>query len=485
MDTPIFGTYGVSRSSNASDNQLTNLFPEVIDTKQGKAVGALYGCPGLDLLTTVGAGPIKAMHVMAGVLYVVSGTTLYSVTPGYVVTNLGSVLPPTVGGLPGNGVFAYSVALGLSTVTMPFTMLAGDATYYLTDNGTQLGIFVGITPCQQDGFILVNQPGSYLIWQSNLLDLTTWNALNFASASGDPDNIVRMFQLRRLIFVLKQKNTEVWQNVGTTGFAFQRLDGTFIETGCIAPHSVAKTGQEIKWISQTSQGERVVVSLQGISSPTRISDHAVEFAMSQYSTVADALGYAYQQEGHVFYVLTFPTANATWVYDATSSALAGVPMWHQRAQFAAGVFTRHIGQAYAFFNDRPVIGSYVNGALYAYDLNTLTFADLGSKWIRSWRALQKPNPQPMRFASLTIDMQTGINIASGANPQVVLRWSDDGGHTWANGRIGSVGQIGQTGFRVKFNRLGATRRNSGLDRIFELSSTDTFPVTIINAELEV
>jgi hypothetical protein len=34
-----------------------------------------------------------------------------------------------------------------------------------------------------------------------------------------------------------------------------------------------------------------------------------------------------------------------------------------------------------------------------------------------------------------------------------------------------------------FRRLGQTRRNSGLDRIFELSSTDVFPASIIGAEL--
>jgi hypothetical protein len=35
-----------------------------------------------------------------------------------------------------------------------------------------------------------------------------------------------------------------------------------------------------------------------------------------------------------------------------------------------------------------------------------------------------------------------------------------------------------------FRRLGSTRRNSGLDRIFELSSTDQFPVALIGADLE-
>ena len=81
-------------------------------------------------------------------------------------------------------------------------------------------------------------------------------------------------------------------------------------------------------------------------------------------------------------------------------------------------------------------------------------------------------------------MQTGIGVPDGTNPQAVLRHSDDGGHTWSPERYAGVGKTGETTRRVKFNRMGSTRRNNGLDRIFELSSTDPFPVALLGAELE-
>jgi hypothetical protein len=106
------------------------------------------------------------------------------------------------------------------------------------------------------------------------------------------------------------------------------------------------------------------------------------------------------------------------------------------------------------------------------------------KWLRSWRASQQPSEQPTRFTSLRIDMQTGIGVPDGTNPQVVMRYSDDGGHTWSREWFAGAGKSGETGRRVKFNRLASTRRNHGLDRIFELSSTDPFPVALLGAELE-
>jgi hypothetical protein len=85
---------------------------------------------------------------------------------------------------------------------------------------------------------------------------------------------------------------------------------------------------------------------------------------------------------------------------------------------------------------------------------------------------------------LRIDMETGADVPEGANPLVVLRWSDDGGHTWSEEWFRAPGPIGDTMIRVVFNRLGSTKRATGLDRIFELSSTDLFKVALIGAVLK-
>lgn len=64
-----------------------------------------------------------------------------------------------------------------------------------------------------------------------------------------------------------------------------------------------------------------------------------------------------------------------------------------------------------------------------------------------------------------------------------LKWSDDGGHNWSNEQYSSMGSVGQTSFRVIFRRIGSTRRNTGLDRIFEISSDAYTQVALIGASL--
>jgi hypothetical protein len=70
----------------------------------------------------------------------------------------------------------------------------------------------------------------------------------------------------------------------------------------------------------------------------------------------------------------------------------------------------------------------------------------------------------------------------GANPQLLLRWSDDGGHTWNGERTTSMGRIGQYGTRAIYRRLGMTTKIR--DRVYEISGTDPVKVAIMGAELE-
>lgn len=476
MRTPFLGAYGVSRSTNASDNDLINLYAEIVPTKDAKAVGAFYMTPGLNLLAAVGAGPIRGIHVFAGVLYVVSGNALYSMSNTW------------------TGAFVSNFVGNLLTSMGPVSII---------DNGFQMQIFDGlngylivgtsftvqtlpfagpVTATYQDGFGLVNQQGTDIWWQSNSFDLSTYDPLDFSSADGNPKDIIGIGTIHREQWLFKSNAIEVWVDAGQPGFSFQRLDGVYIETGLAAPFSIANIEESLVWLSQSNRGQGQIIMAAGYQ-PRVISTPQVEKDIQSYSTISDAIAYSYQQDGHIFYVITFPTANATWCYDKTSSDLAGVPMWHKRASFSNGQYGRHPGNAYVFFNGMHIIGDYQSGNIYSYVLGLGTDNGAKRKWLRRWRALPKPSEDQVTFSSLRIDMQTGIAVPDGTNPLCMLRWTDDGGHNFSNYRIGAVGKTGETGIRVKFNRLGSTRLNAGLDRIFELSSTDIFGVALIGAEL--
>jgi hypothetical protein len=220
----------------------------------------------------------------------------------------------------------------------------------------------------------------------------------------------------------------------------------------------------------------MVIAMSGYS-PKRVSTHAIESRIATYPTMTDAIAYSHRQEGHVFYVLTFPSGNETWVYDLLQNE------WHQRAAFTNGAFNRHWSNCYAYFSGLNIVGDYLTGNLYALDLGALTDNGTPRKWLRSWRALPKPQEKTVRFISLRIDMQTGVGIPDGTAPLAMLRWTDDA-QRWSNSRITAIGPPGATAIRVKFDQLGSTIRNGGLDRTFELSAIQGGQVCLVGADLD-
>lgn len=473
MKTPILGSAYVARSVNAADNRMVNLFPEVVP-EGGKEPAFLQRAPGLNFLQTIGTGPIRGLwaHQTNGSdFYVVSGTEFYKLT-------------------------------GLNATPTLIGTVAGTGPVSIADNGTQLFIaanpngyiynevtntfgpitdpdFPGaVTVSYLDGYFVFNEPHSQKIWVTQLLDGTSIDPLDFASAEGSPDGVIAVLTDHRELWVFGTDTTEVWYNAGLTDFPLVRIQGAFNEIGCAAPYSVAKMDNQIYWLGKDARGQGIVYRAAGYVGQ-RISTHAIEWQLQEYSDISDATGYTYQQDGHSFYVLNFPSANTTWVFDVATGA------WHERAAFQSGSFNRHRGNNMCNFEGNIVIGDYENGNIYTFDLNV--YADNGQpqKWLRSWRALPTGANNLTRTIQhgMQLDCETGVGLVTGqgSDPQVMLRWSDDGGHTWSNEHWKSMGKIGRFGYRTIWRRLGATMKIR--DRVYELSGTDPVRIYIMGAEL--
>ncbi|MGO4212172.1 hypothetical protein AB4043_15250 [Terriglobus sp. YAF25] len=87
------------------------------------------------------------------------------------------------------------------------------------------------------------------------------------------------------------------------------------------------------------------------------------------------------------------------------------------------------------------------------------------------------------FSKFWLDMEVGLG-ADGVpigtpEPQLMLRWSDDGGHKWSGEYWRGLGARGDTYKRVMWWRLGRTRQ-----RVFEIKITDDVLVAINDAFIE-
>lgn len=538
MQTPILGSAYTARSVNAADSRMVNLYPEVVP-EGGKQPAFLQRVPGLVLRKTIGSGPIRGLWAHGALVYVVSGNTFYEVNSSFVATAKGSV----------DGVGLVSMA---DNGTQIF-IAAGQPSYVYN---TATGVFSTITDPDfpgasvvgyLDGYFVFIEPNSQRIWVTGLLDGTSIDPLDFASAEGNPDNVVSMIVDHREVWLFGNNSTEVWYNAGLSDFPLVRIQGAYNELGCAARYSVAKMNNQVYWLGKDARGQGIVYVANGYQGQ-RVSTHAVEWQIQQYGTMSDAVGFTYQQDGHMFYVLTFPSAGKTWVYDAATGA------WHERAGWA-NEWTRYRPQTQAFFNNENLVGDYENGNLYALDLNSYDYNGAEQRWLRSWRALPTGQNNLNRTAqhSLQLDCETGVGLeqypaydaenlaaengdillaeytqndlttesgevltteandnfetiadapnppydftppvyltttaytaAPGYDPQVMLRWSDDGGHTWSNEHWRSMGKIGQYGYRTYWRRLGMTLKIR--DRVYEVSGTDPVKLAIMGAELQI
>ena len=472
MKTPILGSAYVARSVNAADNRMVNLFPEVIP-EGGKEPAFLNRAPGLNFLATIGTGPVRGLWVLKADptrAFVVSGDQFFEINSSYTATLRG-----TVGG------------------TGPVSMVDNGTQIFIAANpngyifNTSTNVFAQITDpdfpgavtvAYLDGYFIFNPPNSQRFYLTALLDGTSVDPLDFASAEGSSDGLVALIVDHRELWLFGTDSIEVWYDAGLSDFPFVRIQGAFNELGCAAPYSVAKLDNGLFWLGSDARGKGIVYRAEGYTGK-RMSTHAVEWQIQQYGDISDAIGYTYQQDGHSFYVLIFPSANATWVFDVATQA------WHERAGFVNGDFTRHRSNCQMAYNGEVIVGDYQNGNIYSFDLDV--YADNGQiqKWLRSWRALPTGQNNLKRTAqhAMQLDCETGVglNVGQGEDPQAMLRWSDDGGHTYSNEHWKSLGKIGVFQRRAIWRRLGMTLKLR--DRVYEVSGTDPVKIAIVGAEL--
>ena len=475
MKSPILGSSYVARSVNAADNRMVNLYPEMVP-EGGKEAAFLTRCPGLLRKSSVGTGPIRGMWPIKGSMYAVSGTGFYKVEV-YGRTRLKGTL---IGTVTGTGPVSMS-----DNGTQIFIACNPDGFIYNTTTEVFAQItdpdFPGaVTVGYLDGYFVFNEPNSSRVWVTSLLDGLSIDPLDFASAEGDPDGLVSLIVDHREAWLFGTNSIEVWYDAGLADFPLQRIQGAFNEIGCAAPYSVAKLDNGLFWLGSDARGRGIVYRANGYTGQ-RISTHAIEWQIQEYSDISDAIGYTYQQDGHAFYVLIFPTAQTTWVYDVATQA------WHERAGWSNGEFVRHRSNCQVVFNNEVLVGDFENGNIYAYDLNDYTDNGDVQKWLRSWRALPTGQNDLKRSSqhNLQIDCESGVgtNTGQGIDPQMMMRWSDDGGHTWSNEHWLPIGKIGEYFRRVIYRRLGMTLKLR--DRVYEISGTDPVKITIMGAQLYV
>lgn len=442
-----------------------------------------YQTPGLNLLRDgQNSGTVRCTYRASNdVLYVVIAQTVYIVNQNFVLTAVGTI---------NSTQSPVSMADNGSVIIIVDNSGGG---YALDLNSHEFGVITGADfyggtrVCFLDLFFILNKPNTTTFYISlgsvtyvQLVGGTAFVGTDFGIKSGYPDNIVSIAVVQGYIWLIGSQTTEIWYDAGTSPFPFARLPGVnIIEHGTPAPYSVSTQDLFPYWITQDKQGQGIIIKVKNYQAD-RISTNALENEFLTYPTLDDCISYIYQQEGHVFVVFTFPTANKTWVYDESTG------QWHQRAWTDNnGVLNRHRGNCCANAYGKIVVGDWQNGNLYAFDLSTYTDNGQPISRIRTFPHLINDGNRQVytRFiADMAVGNDTGlIDSSTSTNPPMVsLRWSDDRGVSYGNRIEQSLGATGAYLTSIQWRRLGLAR-----DRIFELSWSAPCNTALQGAWLEV
>jgi hypothetical protein len=200
-----------------------------------------------------------------------------------------------------------------------------------------------------DSYFVVLDANTSELKVSESFDGFTWDPTQVYQRSRAGDKWLAMAVTSNMIWLIGTQTGEVWTGTGAPDSRFTPYNPVFLETGVIASASMIRvSGDTMMWVAQDKDGAGFVVRTSGYT-PEKVSTIAVDHAMQALASIADGYAFSYQQEGHTFYVLTFPSDQQTWVFDLTTNE------WHRRGFWDPSTIT--------FLAYRPQCHAFAFGAL--------------------------------------------------------------------------------------------------------------------------
>lgn len=459
MRESIFGVGLQAKSINVSAQRRLNLYLEFRPEEDGIRVVA-QGTPGLTApLVDFGDTPPRGQHALGNFLYVVHRGTFWEVNNAGVATNRGSLFTTT-----GRVYFADNGT----------TIMIQDGANAFTYNTSTL-VFAQITDVDfpvsntvtwLNQYFIVDKASSGRFYISAIGDPTNWSALDFANAEASPDNLVRVFADHGELLLFGELTIEPWGDSGAADFPFVRLGSSAIEWGLAARESLTKFDSSVMFLAQNRLGEKQLVVLNGYT-PEPVGGQDFLRAINKYTTLADATAFSYMLNGHPFYQINFPTANASWLYDGKTKVTCEL----------SSDTGRHRGNMGELYLGKIAVADYANGKVYRLDEDTYT--DNGATIAREIISRHIFSDKHIGFPQLWIDAEVGVGLATGqgSNPQVMLSVSEDRGKSWGPEVWRSLGKIGEYLYRVFWTRIYGSSNSYSMT--LKLRITDPVKIAIM------
>lgn len=375
-----------------------------------------------------------------GVMYRVMGTKLVSIASDGTDTVLGDV-----------------AAIAQVSLTYSFDNLAiaSRGNLYLYDGATltqvtdpDIGTVLDVI--WVDGYFMTTD-GEFLV-VTELNDPTNVNPLKYGSSEADPDPVKKLLKLRNDPVALNRYTIETFENIGGTGFPFQRIEGAQIMRGTVGTHTACIYMDAIAFLGG-ARNEDIGVYIGANGNSQKVSTREIDQVLGTYTEAQLSLAIVEARSEASRELLYIHLSDKTFVFDGGASKEVEQPVW---SILSSGL--ESVG-AYRARNFVRCYDKWIAGDPTTFKLGYLTNSvstHYGSAvgWEFQTQIIYNESRGAV-FHELELVSITG-NVALGANPTVWTSYSTDG-VTYSQEKACSAGTIGQRSKRIAWFQQGLMR----------------------------
>lgn len=327
-----------------------------------------------------------------------------------------------------------------------------------------------------DGSVFALDRDTSTVWSTLAFDGSSFPAYKQRDSRPDPWQAIRV--LDTLVYLFGERSTDIYYNAGSSPFPLEQQTAGAFPYGIAAPDSLAIVGGSLAWLGRSASGVGMVMAARG-ANVQEISTPALRWVIDGYrrtSRIDDAVGAAWEYMGHQFYVLTFPSADATWVFDLSTGLWVEFLTWES----ATGRYTAFRPHWTAVAFGEQLFADRVTGEIHRLDPTSML--DVTGSPVRRLRRPPALFNEQNRFRLNSLDLILDVGLTGGdSTPEVALNYSRDGGKTWSQASTPqSVGLPGEYRTTVSFRRLGVSRTFTP-----EIVCSDNYPYRISGAFVDV
>jgi hypothetical protein len=434
-------------------------------------VGALLPTAGFTRWAHVADVGGRAFKYCEGRLFALLGAGLYEFDSNGAPTKRGVV---EVDANPGQLVYGGPISrqlavisggnlrvLNLATNVLSGIVLNGLATMGATANG--FGLAFNVTT----GRTLVSAPN----------DLATWDLARFFARSLFADPALALFvDANNLVWTIGSETFEVREAVGSGDQPFVPLSGLVGAYGIVGSFAFGSGPMGNFWVTNNEDGAGECVITRG-GPPQSFGTYAINTLIDSYRRTAridDAEMFSYQQGGHTFGIVHFPSARGTLAADLKTQSWARRGQWNA----VAGRFELWAPRVHVNAFGKHLVADRTTGTIWELDLSSAMDVD-GTGIVRERTAgglVDEHKRHAIDQVELLMDVGRANATGAGSDPVATLAVSEDGGVTFGNPRAAAYGRMGRWKTRVTWTRLGCPSH-----AVLRVRVTDPAPSRIVNA----